>query len=80
MSFDLVEILLVVLTLSLLVVFIILPLLVWSFCQEAPRPSWQLGLGAFFLMFTPPFGVFFVLVYIINIVLTHKAREKNRQE
>ncbi|RUO36764.1 hypothetical protein CWE13_07900 [Aliidiomarina shirensis] len=67
-----------VLLISLLIFLTLLPLLVWSFCQEAPRPSWQLAIAFILCLFLPTLGVLFVLIYVLNIVITHKARVRNK--
>lgn len=71
---------LALLLISALVFVTLLPLIVWTFCQEAPRPSWQLAVVFVLCLLFLPVGVLFVIIYVLNIIITHKAKIRSKRE
>lgn len=75
---DLFQTAFILLMISFVIFVTLSPLIVWSFCQEAKRPSWQLIFVFIFSALLLPLGVLVSIILILNIIITHKARTRTK--
>jgi uncharacterized membrane protein len=78
---EIIEVLLLLGIVFLYVFLTLIPLLLWTVCQEAPRPGWQLiPIGLLWLVLAlAPVAAIVTLIYCLNIIITHRARVKTKR-
>lgn len=77
-GFDLIEIIVVLLYLSLIVFITLIPLIVWGFYGNGKKPGWQLIFIFIFTVILAPLGFFIAIIYSLNIIISHKGLEKSK--
>ena len=66
--------------LAFAVIIPLIPLMVWTFCQQARRPTWTLAIGYILIVLLPLLSIFFVTCYSLIIIITHRARVKAKRQ